>query len=337
MEGYAGLDVSMDETHICVMDRDGTILRETKAASTVEAIAAVLAAVPELKRAVLETGRLTTHLYHGLARLGLPVVCIESRQAHEALKATATHKTDRHDARGLAHLSRTGFFKPVHVKSLPAHGIRALLVARKQLVGQRVNIEGQVRGLLTVFGIKLPRALSTGFVTEALRASAAVPGLAEAVRALLGARQAVLMAIATIDADVRRLVRSSPMCQLVLTVPGVGNLTALAYVSAIDDASRFRRSRDGGAYLGLVPKRCQSGQVDYSTGISKCGDTRVRTMLYEAANVLLTRCREPLALKSWALGVAKRSSLKEARVALARKLAIIMHAMLRSGEAFRAA
>lgn len=326
----------MDETHVCVMDRDGSVLLETKVPSEVEALASVLAPLPGCKRIVLETGRLTTHLYHGLAARGLPVVCIETRQAHQTMKSMTVHKTDRNDARSLAHLARTGFFKPVHVKSPTSHGLRALLVARKKLGGQRVDLEGQVRGLMLVFGVRLPRSLTRAFGQTALRASADMPGLAEAVRSLLAARDGVLSALAAIDGDVR-LSRGSPACQLLMSVPGVGHLTALAFVAAIDEPTRFRRSRDVGAYLGLVPKRHQSGELDYSTGISKQGDTRVRTMLYEAANVMLTRYRGALTLKSWALGVARRSSLKEARVALARKLAILMHAMLTSGETFRTA
>jgi transposase len=159
MECFAGLDISMEETHICVLDRDGAVIHEQKTISTSEAIAASLAKAPACRRIVFETGRMAPMLYHGLAALGLPIVCIESRQAYQALKTLATHKTDRNDARGLAHLARTGFFKPTHVKSLPAHAVRSLIIARKKLVGQRVMLENQIRGLAVVFGVRLPRAL----------------------------------------------------------------------------------------------------------------------------------------------------------------------------------
>ena len=171
MECFAGLDVSMEETHICVVDRDGGIVLEAKATSSPGAIAAEMTKAPACRRIVFETGRVAPTIYHGLAALGLPVVCIESRQAHQALKSLATHKTDRNDARGLAHLARTGFFKPVHVKSLPAHALRALIIARKKLVGQRVTLENQIRGLAVVFGVRLPRGLSPAFIQQALRAS----------------------------------------------------------------------------------------------------------------------------------------------------------------------
>jgi transposase len=274
-------------------------------------------------------------LYHGLSQLGLPVICIESRQAYMALKLLATHKTDRNDARRLAHLARTGFFKPVHVKSLPAHAVRSLIIARKKLVGQRVTLENQIRGLAVVFGVRLPRALSPAFIRQALQASEGIPGLSAAMRGLVAARTAVLAAIVAIDGDIRRMVRASDACRRLMSIPGVGQLTALAFTAAVDDPGRFRRSRDIGAYLW--PRRYQSGEVDYSGSISKCGDRRVRTLLYEAANVMLTRYKGPLKLKDWAFAIAKRSTMRKARIALARRLAIIMHAMLRHGTEFKAA
>ncbi len=228
-------------------------------------------------------------------------------------------------------MARTGFFKPVHVKSLPAHAIRSLISARKKLVGQRVTLENQIRGLAVVFGIRLPRALSAAFVDQALKASEGVAGLSAAMRGLIAARTAVTTAVAAIDADMRRMTRASAACSRLMTIPGVGQLTALAFLAAIDDPTRIRRI---GAYLGLVPRRYQSGEVDYVGSISKCGDRRVRTLLYEAANVMLTRHKGQLKLKDWAFKIARRSTMRKARVALARRLAIIMHAMLRDGTEF---
>lgn len=199
-------------------------------------------------------------LYHGLTAVGLPVVCIESRQAYQALKSLATHKTDRNDARGLAHLARSGFFKAVHVKSPPAHAVRALITARKKLVGQRVMLENQIRGLGVVFGVRLPRALNPAFIDQALRASEGINGLSAAMEGLITARTAVLSAVAAIDADIKKMAKVSGACGRVMTIPGVGQLTALAFTAAVDDPERFRRSRDIGAYLGLVPRRYQSGE-----------------------------------------------------------------------------
>lgn len=337
MEYFAGLDVSMEETHVCVLDRDGVIAHQAKVASTPADIAQELKKAPACRRVVFETGRMAPMLFHGLTEHGVPVVCVESRQAYQALKSLTTHKTDRNDARGLAHLARTGFFKSVHVKSLPAHAVRSLIIARKKLVGQRVTLENQIRGLAVVFGVRLPRALSPAFIEQALRSSEGITGLSAAMRGLIGARAAVLAAVIAIDADIKRMVRTSEACRRLMTVPGVGQLTALAFTAAIDDPERFKRSRDVGPYLGLVPRRYQSGEVDYTGSISKCGDRRVRTLLYEAANVMLTRCRQPLKLKAWALAIAKRSTMRKARIALARRLAIIMHAMLRQGTEFKPA
>src|SRR5215469_13207340 len=185
MDYFAGLDVSMDETHVCVVDRDGEMICKAKVASTPADIAAELAKLPSCRRILFETGRMAPILFHRLSQLGLPVVCVESRHAYQALKSLATHKTDRNDARGLAHLARTGFFKPVHVKSLSAHALRSLIIARKKLVGQRVTLENQIRGLAVVFGIRLPRALTAAFVNQALKASEGIMGLSAAMRGLI--------------------------------------------------------------------------------------------------------------------------------------------------------
>jgi transposase len=158
----------------------------------------VLETAPACRKIVLETGRMAPMLFHGLAALRLLVICIESRQAYQALKSLATHKTDRNDARGLAHLGRTGFFKPVHVKSLPAHAVRALIIARKELVGQRVTLENQIRGLAVVFGIRLPRELSPWFTEQVLQVSQGIAGLSGAMQGLLVARKAVLEAVVAI-------------------------------------------------------------------------------------------------------------------------------------------
>jgi transposase len=239
MEYFAGLDVSMEETRVCILDRDGTIIHEVKVPSTPSHIEAALAGAPACRRVVFETGRMAPTLHHGLTERGVPVVCIESRQASHALKSLATHKTDRNDARGLAHLARTGFFKPVHVKSLPAHAIRSLIIARKKLVGQRVMLENQIRGLAVVFGVRLPRALSPAFIAQALQASEGIDGLSAAMRGLVTAHMAVLSAVASIDADIKKLTRASSACRLLMTIPGVGHITALAFTapSTIPNAS----------------------------------------------------------------------------------------------------
>src|SRR5207245_9089080 len=169
---------------------------------------------------------------------------------------------------------------------------------------------------------------SSGFAQRSMAAGHGIPGLDGAMRGLLAARDASWKAVVAINADMKSLERSSAACRRLMTIPGVGRLTALAFVAAIDDPDRFRRSRDVGAYLGLVPRRYQSGEVDYTGSISKCGDRRMRTLLYEAANVILTRYKQPLKLKDWALAIARRSTLRKARIALARPAAITVHTRL---------
>src|SRR5262245_63496633 len=167
------------------LDREGAVVYEGKAASIAEAVADELAKAPSCRRIVFETGRMAPILFHGLSELGLPVICVESRQAYQALKSLSTHKTDRNDARGLAHLARTGFFKPVHVKSLSAHAVRSLIIARKKLVGQRVTLENQIRGLAVVFGVRLPRALTPAFAGQVINGSGGGAGMSRAMRRLL--------------------------------------------------------------------------------------------------------------------------------------------------------
>src|SRR3954469_16818955 len=205
---------------MCVVTQDGTVIHEVRVPSTPANIVTALKQVPACRRVLFETGRMAPMLYHGLSQLGLPVVCVESRQAYQALKSLATHKTDRNDARGLAHLARTGFFKPVHVKSLPAHAVRALIIARKKLVGQRVMLENQIRGLAVVFGVRLPRALSPAFIKQALLASEGIAGLSAAMPGLIAERTAVLAAVAAIDADIKKMARASGACRRLMTIPG---------------------------------------------------------------------------------------------------------------------
>jgi transposase len=203
------------------------------------------------------------------------------------------------------------------VKSLSAHALRSLIIARKKLVGQRVTLENQIRGLAVVFGIRLPRALTAAFVDQALKASEGIAGLSAAMRGLIAARTAVMTAVAAIDADMRRMTRASAACRRLMTIPGVGQLTALAFVAAIDDPSRIRRSRDVGAYLGLVPRRYQSGEVDYVGSISKCGDRRCERSCTRPPTGIVTstaftghyllRSRSRIQQIQWVSGAAQRA------------------------------
>ena len=245
------------------------------------------------------------------------------------------NKTDRNDAEGLAQIMRTGWFRAVHVKSFDAHRARALLGARLQLVGMVTRLSNHIRGVLKTFGMLpgLARGRSFAERVEALLVERL--DVAPIVRPMLAAWSKLREQIAAFDKAIRDAVKRSPECRLLMGVPGIGPVTVLAYVSTLESPDRFRRSRLVGAHLGLTPKQYQSGEVDRSGHISKCGDTLARLCLYEAATVIMTRVQRPLALKIWAMKIAKRSGTNKARVALARKLAVLLHSIWRTGEPFR--
>jgi len=335
MKHYAGLDLSMETTHVCVVDDYGRKVGAQCVDSTPKAIAAALERYGPVERAVIETGRMTPSVALGLRELGVAIVCIDARQAHQSLKAMKGNKTDPHDAAGLAQLARTGFYKEVHVKSPAAHGVRAVIAARGHLVEARVRLDNTIRGLCATCGIRLGIGQGERFLAR-MQVAASVPGLSEAVASLLRARERLVVEIGQLDRQLKTITTASPVCQALMSIPGVGVQTSAAFAAAIDDASRFKRSRTAGAYFGLVPRRHQSGELDWTGRFTKQGDGTVRKLLYEAANSILTRTKQSFALKAWALKIAKRRGLRKARVALARRLAVVMHAMLRDGTLFEA-
>jgi transposase len=262
----------------------------------------------------------------------LDVVCLDARHARAALKMQI-NKTDQNDAEGLAQIMRTGWYRPVHVKSFEAHRARALLGARSQLVGMTTRLSNHIRGVLKTFGL-LPgavRGLPFDRRVEVLLGDQS--DLAPIVRPMLTAWRRLREQIAVLDKAIRAIVKQSATCRLLMSVPGIGVLSVLAYVSTVEDPMRFARSRSVGAHLGLTPRQYQSGETDRSGRISRCGDNR--TLMYEAAVVILTRVKRASRLKDWALAIARRSGAGKARVALARKLTVILHSIWRSGEPFR--
>lgn len=334
MEQYAGLDVSLEQTSVCVVDGAGRILREAKVTSEPEALMAWFAEHGvSMTRIGLEAGPLSQWLFAAMEKAGLPVSLLETRHVRSAFKAM-TVKTDRKDALGIAHLMRMGWFRPVHCKSLAAQEVRALLTARKLLLSKRLDIEFSLRGVLRGFCLELgsttPKTFA-GRVRELTKGQATLEAIAEA---MLKARDALIKECKGLESRLLKQSRRDERVRLLMTTPGVGALTALTFAAAIDDAGRFSSSRMVGAHFGLTPRKYQSGETDVTGRISKVGDHGVRVALYEAANVILTRAVKGSALKSWAQGVAKRAGMKKAKVALARKLAVVMHQMLKSGKAF---
>lgn len=335
MRYYAGLDVSLDETAICVIDETGAIMKETRAASEPEALIEALGAVGlSLERVGLEACSLTAWLHDGLCASGLPAICIETRQANAAMK-TMPNKTDRNDARALAQIMRTGWFRAVHVKSRDCRLQRSLLVARRTVLNEMRSIENVVRALLREVGIKLGTPARAKFAVTVRERAEGDPSVMALVEPLLAILATMLEQFAALTKRVLDAVRKDPICRLLMSVPGVGPITALAFRATIDRPERFRRSRDVGAHLGLTPARYQSGETDIQGRISRCGDELARTALYEAAHSLLTRSRKWSSLRAWGMQVAKRRGMARARVAVARKLAVILHRMWRDGTEFR--
>ncbi len=334
MELYVGMDVSLKETSICVVDGKGEIVSEGTVTSEPAAIAKFIEAkAGSAKRIGLETGPTATWLWHELRALGLPVICMDARHAKAAL-SLQINKSDRNDAVGLARIMQCGWYKEVQVKSLPCHEVRAVLNSRAQLVKITCDLENQIRGLLKNQGLVIGKAGGKVFRRRVEELVGAPDLLWEAVRPLLEIRERVRRESADLYRKLLGLARNDVDSRRAMTVPGVGPITALAFRSAIDEPARFRRSRSVGAYLGLTPRRFASGEVDWSGRISKCGDAMVRTYLFEAAGVLLTRVAQWCKLKAWGHRLWKRIGFKKAKVAVARKLAVILHRMWRDGTDF---
>lgn len=323
---YAGLDVSDKATHVCVVDGAGGLVWRGECATDPEVLARTLRRhAPELVRVVLETGPLSTFLYHGLIERGVPVVCICARHAKGVL-SVRSNKSDVHDAEGLAQLARTGWFKAVHIKAEATHLDRAQLKIRGQLIEAHRAMANQLRGLLKLFGLRLGKVTTPNKRAERLRALFAQKPEIEPIM------EPLIESLAGIEVQIRRSTKqlaakaaADPVAARMMTVPSVGPITALTYKTSIEDPGRFDRGRDAGAFAGLVPRRNQSGERDYKGRISKAGDPMLRSALYEAANNLLSRVKRPCALQTWGKRIAETRGAKRARVAVARKLAILLH------------
>ena len=335
MNHYAGLDVSLEETAICVIDETGRIVKEARATSEPEALAAALRAIElPLERIGLEACSLTAWLHDGLRQAGLPAICIETRQAKAAMK-TMPNKTDRNDARALAQIMRTGWYRQVHVKSRQCRLWRSLLVARRTVVNQMRSTENVVRAVLREAGLKLGKPSRKAFAARVREIAGDDLSVIALVEPLLAICATMLEQLACLTKQVLDTVRGEPVCRRLMSVPGVGPITALAFRATIDRPDRFRRSRDVGAHLVLTPARYQSGETDIQGKISRCGDELARTALYEAAHTLLVRSRTWSSLRAWGMSIAKRRGMARARVAVARKLAVILHRMWRDQAEFR--
>ncbi len=340
MDEYVGLDISKEETSFCVISGDGDVVARGKALSDPDALMAALGAHCACPtRIVMETGTLSAWLWRELGARGIAVDVLDARQVHAVMKLQR-NKTDAKDAEYLARIARSGFCQAVSVRGEAGQMDRLLLKARGLLVRHRRDAQNAIRGLLGSLGIRFPKGAGrlAARVREVLEDRAE---LRDMIEPLLSVVAGLERQIARLDEAVLARAKPDPVVRLLMGVPGVDAILgsspsmALAFAATIDDAGRFRHSRAVGAYVGLTARRVQSGEIDWTGRISKRGDTMLRSLLYEAAGVFLTRVRRAHPLKDWARRIAKRSGHRKARVALARKLAVILHRMMVTGEAFR--
>jgi transposase len=335
MSLYAGLDVSVKTTAICVVDRNGRVLLETTVDSSPDAIAERLREFDQpLERVGLEAGPLSQWIYGGLVDIGLAAICVETRHMHAALSARI-NKTDRNDARGIAQMMRVGLFKAVHVKTPASQHRRLLLTSRRLLQRKIYDIENDLRGSLRNFGLKVGVVSAVKFEGRIRELVADHPVVAAIVGPLLEARAVLRVQFTKLHRMLLALVRTDPICRRLMSAPGVGPIVALTFRTCVDNPARFSRSKCVGAHYGLTPRLYQSGEVARTGRISRCGDVMLRSSLYEAALVVLTRPGRWNPLKAWGIAVARRRGMQKAIVAVARKLAIVLHRMWRDDTDFR--
>jgi transposase len=335
MAYFAGLDVSVKETSICIVDDTGKIVREARVASEPEALLQVLTnTIYRFKRIGLEAGPLSQWLYSVLAEAGLPVICVETRHMRAMLKAQI-NKTDRNDARGIAQMVRVGLYRAVHVKTLRSQKLRVLLTHRKLLQSKTIAIENDLRATLRNFGLKVGTVGTVKFEVRIRELVENLPDLAVLVEPLLIVRRVVREQLGILHRRLLAIVRDDDVCRRLMTIPGVGPVVALTYRVTVDVPARFRNSKAVGAVFGLTPAKYQSGENDRTGAISRCGDEMMRMMLYEAAQSMLVRSAKWSWLKGWAMKIVRHRGMKKAIVALARRLAVIMHRVWVDGTAFR--
>jgi transposase len=335
MDHFAGLDVSVKETSVCIVDDTGRIVREVKVASEPEALLQVLTnPAYRFKRIGLEAGPLSQWLFSVLAEAGLPVICVETRHMRAVLQAQI-NKTDRNDARGIAQMMRVGLYRPVHVKTLRSQKLRMLLTHRKLLQSKAIAIENDLRATLRNFGLKVGVVGKVKFEARIKELVENLPDLTVLVEPLLIVRRVLREQIGILHRRLLAIVRNDDVCRRLMTTPGVGPVVALTYRATVDVPARFRNSKAVGAVFGLTPSKYQSGEIDRMGSISKCGDAMMRTVLFEAAQAMMTRTIKWSWLKAWGMKIARHRGMKRAIIAVARRMAVIMHRMWVDGTEFQ--
>src|SRR3974390_1414119 len=280
MDYFAGLDVSVKDTSVCIVDDTGRIRREVKVASEPDALLTVLRnPAYRFKRIGLEAGPLSQWLFSALAEADLPVICVETRHMRAVLKAQI-NKTDRNDARGIAQMMRVGLYRLVHVKTLRSQKLRMLLTHRKLLQAKAIAVENDLRATLRNFGLKVGVVGAVKFEARVKELIENFPDLAALVEPLLVVCRVLREQISILHRRVLAAVRNDEVCHRLMTVPGVGPVVALTYRATVDVPARFRKSKSGGAVFGLTCSKYQSGEIDWSGRKTRWGDGMLRVMRY---------------------------------------------------------
>lgn len=313
MKYFTGLDLSLSTTFVTIIDDNNKIVKEGIVKTDCEEIYSFLEIekFPNQKIGI-ESGQLSIHMCKSLSAKGLNVICVDARHMAKALSARI-NKNDQNDARGIANMIRVNCYKEVAIKSDYSCQIKILIGSRRQIVNSRTQICGTIRGLLKIYGIKITlRSSVKGFEKQISEKIAEINEVGRnSINTLLSLLSEIKKSLAEIDSNLTKLAKNNQDCKLLTTVPGVGIVTAMTYKATIDDEKRFKESSAVGAYVGLTPRQYSSGEINRQGSISKMGSKYTRTILYEAAQSLLIKCKKKSKLKSWGLKLAKKKGRKK--------------------------
>lgn len=336
MGHYCGIDLGNKRTTVCILDKQRKVLRMIEVKTTTEGLREALSGYRKLTCIVEATplaewsAKIVEELKHTIT-----VVC--PRKAKVALESQGVRKkTDKRDARALAELCRSGWYEAVHQKSEEARNVRSYMTARKQLVQASTAMASSIRGILRAHGIKLPERGDGESFPDRVREA-----MSPLVKSVQAAIQELLQAWELLHSQQQRMYRtlndqlkSDPVAERLMTIPSVGPATAAAFIATIDDPNRFSEGAKVASYLGLVPSVYQSGETEFRGRITKSGDKLLRWLLVEAAHNMLTRSKTESYLRSWGLELVEKKGIGKARVAVARRLCMLMWTLWKEGGVF---
>lgn len=342
---WAGLDIGVETTSICVIDGFGEILKETTCSSQLASVHRELSFLKRRRNAKILLEACTgLHLARGLRNLGYSVELYEARALSKFLRVRR-NKTDAGDAIGIAEAGRFGAatVSRVHLKSMEAQCLQARLTIRRRLVRHRVAAMNLLARQIGHFGGRLmgpgrSKKLKDNVNAEIRRIFGRTSnGVRPELERLVGYCEQLLSYERSVERELKLLAAESDVCRRLMTVPGVGPLCALTFYASVDDPNRFRRSSDVGSYFGLTPKLYQSGLTSRTPRITKMGNSAVRSLLFRASTQFMRSTGPTSAVRDWTSKLEERSCRKKSRIALARKLATIMLAIWKSGDEYRPA